>query len=141
MLLTSSTFILRPPRPKERRGSLEKRTRKKTKEWRERRERLKTVDLGRVYSIVNTGHIVVSVENKRVVSQRFLGAKAFRSSDKKELGQLSDFIGNVEKPYAVIKPVSRNILTVLSPGDSVYIVVRERPRRPRKHRRRSLGGS
>ena len=120
---------------------MEKRTGKKTKERRERRERLKIIDLGKIHSVVNTGHIVVSVRNKRLVSQRFLGAKTFRSSDKKELGQLSDFIGNVEKPYAVIKPTSREVLTSLSPGDSVYIVVKERPRRPRKHQRGSRGGS
>ncbi len=92
------------------------------------RKRTRIITLGKVHTVVGTGHIVVSIEERKIALRRLIGTRAYKSENKSELGFVVDVIGNIEKPYAIIKPYSRDSLDSIRPGDQVYIVIKERPR-------------
>ncbi|MCE4628443.1 MAG: hypothetical protein F7C34_04780, partial [Desulfurococcales archaeon] len=95
------------------------------------------ISLGKVVSVVKTGHAVVRLENPGLRVK--LGAEVIDSLGR-PVGRLVDLIGRVDRPYAVVR------IRGITPGvgDTLFMVLRRRVRRRGKKggargRRRSPG--
>ncbi len=89
------------------------------------------IDLGRVRSVVKTGHIIVDLNVKSIKVNKIVGSRVYVRTTNKAIGVLADIIGNVEKPYGVVKPISRDYLNEVSPGESLYIIFKKDSGGPR----------
>ncbi len=75
--------------------------------------------LGTVRSVTPMGLIVVSMSGRRFVP---LGSKVYFRDDSgvyRELGDVTDIIGNVERPHAVVKVSDKGLLSEIHVGLSV----------------------
>ena len=93
---------------------------------------MKMEPLGRIWRIVQTGHIIVEPVNPGGVAKLRLGLRVFDSS-RSQVGTLSDVVGNVNSPYVVVKPIDRSSLKRLNVREALYVEV---PRPSGKRRRR-----
>ncbi|MCE4612437.1 MAG: hypothetical protein F7C07_01200 [Desulfurococcales archaeon] len=92
--------------------------------------------LGTVESVNKAGYVVVRVENPGDRGVR-PGVKVLLGS--RPVGRLTDLIGNVDSPYAVVRLEKE---PGLSPSDlvgSLLHYIQPLPRRPRFGRRRARG--
>jgi len=93
--------------------------------------------LGIVHSVAKSGYVVVRLENKNAR----IGVKALWRG--KEVGSVSDLIGNIESPYALVKLADRNMLSEIRVGDEIHYIyqpLRKRGRGKRRRRRNELRG-
>ena len=92
--------------------------------------------LGRVESVNKTGYVVVRVENPGDRGVR-PGVRVLLGD--RPVGRLTDLIGNVDSPYAVVRLEKGSSL---SPGElmgSLLHYIQPLPKRPRLGRRRVRG--
>ena len=86
--------------------------------------------LGIVRSVAPMGLVVISMGRRRPIP---LGSKAYFRDDSgeyKELGVVVDFIGNVERPHAVVRVYDRSLLSGIAVGlDVMYELKPPRGRR------------
>lgn len=92
--------------------------------------------LGTIKSLTKMGYIVVSMIRRKPLP---LGSKVYYRDDHglyRELGVLVDIIGNVEKPYAIVKITDKDLLGDISEGlEVVYEIPTPRSRRGAFRRR------
>ncbi|MCE4601478.1 MAG: hypothetical protein F7C38_08010 [Desulfurococcales archaeon] len=88
--------------------------------------------LGSVAAVTRSGYIIVEINNPNMrikIGGRVEDGKGV------EIGKIIDLIGNIEKPYAVIKPAKET--SIPSKGDQVYMILQRR----RKGGKRRKGGA
>jgi rRNA processing protein Gar1 len=108
----------------------------------EKRRKTVSLNIGEVYNVVNTGHIIVKLSKYIRNLKKLLGSKAY--IDGENIGFVSDIIGNVESPYIVIKPNDRTILNNAETGKRVSVILIEKPNASggsRRLRKRLSGGA
>jgi len=76
--------------------------------------------LGRVYNIVKSGVIVVEVSVKD--PDKLIGSIVY-DKDLRRIGVVTDVFGNVEHPYIVVKPDSKDFLDEIEKGATVYYTI------------------
>jgi len=93
--------------------------------------------LGELKHTTKTGLIVVKafVKDPRSI----VGAIAY-DKDMRRIGKIVDVIGNVESPYVIIKPETKDILDLLEPGPVYYYVERKKRSKVRGRGRKRGGG-
>ena len=84
---------------------------------RSREEGYKKLLLGEVHAHSRTGHIVVRVADPNMRLR--LGLRVVNSNGV-EVGRLADIIGNVEQPYAVVKPLSEKLP---GEGERLFVII------------------
>ena len=87
--------------------------------------------VGRVVARTNMGYLVVALDKKDRIPR--LGFKAYIGDE--EVGIVSDIIGNVAKPYVVVKVRDKSLVERVEEGARVYVVTPP-PRRARRMRSR-----
>jgi len=87
--------------------------------------------LGTALHISRSGNIIVKIE---VEHPPPIGSRVFDKNLRK-LGTLTDLIGPVSSPYAVVKPESSEVKLFFEPGPVYYTLPKRKPTR-RKVRRR-----
>ena len=81
--------------------------------------RLGMRSLGTIKSLTRMGYIVVSMLRRKPLP---LGLKVYYRDEfgsYRELGVIADVIGNVERPYAVVKVTDKDALSTLSEGSEL----------------------
>ncbi|MEB3764923.1 MAG: hypothetical protein GSR77_01990 [Desulfurococcales archaeon] len=91
--------------------------------------------LGRVKTATKTGHLVVEIEDKNL---RLRLQWPVHTTDGRKIGVISDIIGNIDRPYAVVKLLDKG--EGVREGDTLFVVIPERKRRGAKRRGRRRGG-
>jgi len=76
--------------------------------------------LGRIYNIARNGVIVVEACVKDPV--KLIGSIVY-DKDLRRIGIVADVFGNVEHPYIVVKPDSKDFLDEIERGAIVYYTV------------------
>jgi len=104
--------------------------------------RLGLRSLGTIKSLTKMGYVVVSMLRKKPLP---LGLKVYYRDEfgsYRELGVIADIIGNVERPYVVVKVTDKDALSILSEGSELLYEPaparkgrREASRRGRGHAR------
>ncbi|MEB3788496.1 MAG: hypothetical protein GSR72_01215 [Desulfurococcales archaeon] len=91
--------------------------------------------LGRVKTTTKTGHLVVEIEDKNL---RLRLQWPVHTKDGRKVGVISDIIGNIDRPYAVVKLFEKG--EGVREGDTLFTVIPERKRRGAKRHGRRRGG-
>ena len=92
--------------------------------------RVRFENIGRAIHKSRSGYLVVMLKSKERIPR--IGWRAFIEG--KEVGVVSDIIGNVVKPYAVVKVKARELLDEIPEGALVAVHVPP-PRRARRRAR------
>ena len=97
--------------------------------------RVERKELGPVVTGVQTGHLIVKLSSEWRGAPPRTGWKV-ALKDNGEVGVLVDVIGNVEKPYAVIKVTDRALLERIGAGSVLEALIPQlKPRRRGRHLR------
>ena len=97
-------------------------------------------DLGRVVSVVQTGHVVVKPVDAALIKNLKLGFKVYDKNSDREIGWVSDVIGNIKNPYIVVRVSDKQVLESVAEGAYLQVEIPPPPKPRRKGRRRVKGG-
>lgn len=92
--------------------------------------------LGRLNNVFKNGLLIVesSVKNPEKIMRAIV-----YDEDMRRIGIVVDVFGNIDHPYIVVKPDSRELAETFSPGTIFYYYL-PRKRVEEKRRRKSKGG-